>query len=42
MGLTVLDPSHSHTVCTLFAARANMATVVVEDSYIELKNIPLS
>lgn len=42
MGLTVLDPSPSHTACTLPAARANTTTVIVEDNYIQLKNTPLS
>lgn len=42
MGLTVLDPSPSHTACTLLAARANTTAVIVEDNYIQLKNTPLS
>lgn len=41
MDLNVLDPNPSHTACTLWAARANMVSVILEDNYIQFRSLSL-
>lgn len=41
MALNALDPNPSPTACTLWAARANMLSVILEDNYIQFRRLSL-
>lgn len=41
MCLNVLDSSSPHAACTLWAARANIVSVILEDNYIEFRGLSL-